>query len=513
LACLQRFSAFKDSRLGLPRSVLIVTLAIGTIAVLSCRNQPAPSSDTAGPPTAPVASGAAQTAPTTRAQLTFDRGDFLGAMNRLHQFYASAEGLKRPNGLSIDGAPDFLGIAAWVFDVYLACRSAGQSADAAWSEVVAQITQSEEWRLKHPGETSRQPLGCTATVQLDRAEFLQAMQRLHVFYRAPNGLQRPGGLSIDSAPDFLGIAAWVFDVYLNARFGGAAVDAAWTLVVQNIEASEEWRAKHPDPSATVRFAVIGDYGIAGPPARDVSLLVKSWKVDFVVTTGDNNYMTGAASTIDANVGQYYADFIVPYLGMFPATPGSGNRFFPTLGNHDWETAGAKPYLDYFTLPGNERYYDVVHYPVHVFALDSDPHEPDGRSPASLQAQWLQGRLAASTLPFRIVVLHHAPFSSGPNGSDATLQWPYGSWGASAVLAGHDHTYERIVRDGLPYVVNGTGGYDLYAFGPPVAGSTVRFNADFGAMLVEADRKGAVFTFITRTGVVVDSFKVAPYERP
>jgi hypothetical protein len=101
--------------------------------------------------------------------------------------FVGAEGLQRPKGLSIDGAPDFLGVAAWVFDVYLACRSAGQSADAAWSEVVAQITQSDEWKLKHAGETPRQSRGCTAAVQLDRAEFLQAMQRLHVFYRAPNG--------------------------------------------------------------------------------------------------------------------------------------------------------------------------------------------------------------------------------------------------------------------------------------------------------------------------------------
>jgi tartrate-resistant acid phosphatase type 5 len=434
-------------------------------------------------------------------------------MNRLHQFYAAADGLKRPNGLSIDGAPDFLGLAAWVFDVYFACRSSGQSPDDAWNEVVARITQSEEWRVKHPGETPRPPRGCRAAVQLDRGEFLQAMQRLDVLYRAPEGLQRSGGLSIEGTPDFVGIAAWIFDIYLNARLGGTAVDTAWAQVVQNIEASDEWRAKHPEASATVRFAVIGDYGIAGVPARDVSLLVKSWKVDFILTTGDNNYMTGAASTIDANIGQYYADYIVPYLGSLPAAPGTSNRFFPTLGNHDWETAGAKPYLDYFTLPGNERYYDLVRYPVHVFALDSDSHEPDGVSSTSPQANWLQDRLAASTLPFRIVVLHHAPFSSGPNGSTAALQWPYRSWGASAVLAGHDHTYERIVVDGLPYVVNGAGGYELYAFGPPVAGSVARFNADFGAMLVEADRNRAVFTFSTRSGAIVDSFTVAPHGRP
>src|ERR1041385_3886659 len=105
---------------------------------------------------------------------------------------------------------------------------------------------------------------------------------------------------------------------------------------------------------SIRFAVIGDYGFAGQPELDVSNLVKSWNPDFVITTGDNNYENGAASTIDQNIGQYYHEFISPYTGAY----GSGdtvNRFFPSLGNHDWVTTGATPYLNYFTLPGNERY--------------------------------------------------------------------------------------------------------------------------------------------------------------
>src|SRR4051812_29681044 len=141
-------------------------------------------------------------------------------------------------------------------------------------------------------------------------------------------------------------------------------------------------------TSSVRFAVIGDYGLAGPAEADVAALVKSWSPEFIVTTGDNNYDKGGAATIDANVGQYYHDFIYPYLGAY----GNGadrNRFFPILGNHDWYTAGALPYLNYFTLPGNERYYDMVWGPVHVFALDSDQHEPDGVTPNSLQGNWLR----------------------------------------------------------------------------------------------------------------------------
>ena len=82
-----------------------------------------------------------------------------------------------------------------------------------------------------------------------------------------------------------------------------------------------------------------------------------------------------------------------------------------------------------------------------------------------------------------------------------------------MVSGHDHTYERVTRDGLSYFVNGAGGYELYAFGAPVAGSAVRYNADFGAMLVEANRNGATFKFINRAGVVVDSHQIAPHGTP
>src|SRR5215212_4305264 len=126
---------------------------------------------------------------------------------------------------------------------------------------------------------------------------------------------------------------------------------------------------------SARFAVIGDYGWAGQAALDVSNLVRSWNPDFIITTGDNNYDNGAASTIDPNIGQYYHDFIFPYTGTYgPGAP--FNKFFPALGNHDWNTAGATPYLSFFTLPNNERYYDFASGPVHLYSIDSDGHEPD-----------------------------------------------------------------------------------------------------------------------------------------
>ena len=34
-----------------------------------------------------------------------------------------------------------------------------------------------------------------------------------------------------------------------------------------------------------------------------------------------------------------------------------------------------------------------------------------------------------------------------------MRWTFQEWGASVVLSGHDHTYERILMGGFPYFVN------------------------------------------------------------
>ncbi len=267
----------------------------------------------------------------------------------------------------------------------------------------------------------------------------------------------------------------------------------------------------PIPSETpipqiVRFAVIGDFGSGKQPEADVAALVKSWNPDLIITTGDNNYPDGASETIDHRIGQFFHEFIAPYVGSY-GEGGQENRFFPSLGNHDWYSTGAQPYLDYFTLPGNERYYDFNWGPVHFYALDSDSREPDGVGRTSQQAVWLQNQLAVSTSPWDIVYFHHAPYSSGIQGDVDWMQWPFAEWGADVVLSGHDHTYERILRDGIIYFVNGLGGYSKYSFFGVIDGSQMRYNQDYGAMLVEASENAIRFQFINRLNEVIDTFEI------
>ncbi|HEY1014973.1 MAG TPA: metallophosphoesterase [Herpetosiphonaceae bacterium] len=253
----------------------------------------------------------------------------------------------------------------------------------------------------------------------------------------------------------------------------------------------------------VPIAVIGDYGVDGPAPGLVGGLVASWQPEAVFTTGDNNYPVGAAETIDPHIGQHYHRFIAPYLGVYG--PGAErNQFFPALGNHDWLTAGAAPYLDYFALPGNERYYEVAVGPTRWFVLDSDPNEPDGVSADSIQGRWLRDRLAAAEECWKIVTMHHPPYSSAAHGSNAWMQWPFAEWGADLVLGGHDHDYERIERGGMTYVVNGLGGAAPYGFPAIVEGSVIRYNARHGAMRLLAGADSLLLEFVTIDGELIDS---------
>jgi len=103
------------------------------------------------------------------------------------------------------------------------------------------------------------------------------------------------------------------------------------------------------------------------------------------------------------------------------------RFFSVIGNHDY-SAGVTGYTSYFTLPGNERYYDFTKGPVHFFAIDSVA-DRDGVSSTSKQALWLKSKMTASTSSWDIVYFHYLPYTSSAVHSSTTyMRWPFKSWG-------------------------------------------------------------------------------------
>ena len=277
---------------------------------------------------------------------------------------------------------------------------------------------------------------------------------------------------------------------------------------------------------TVRVGVIGDFGAAtmGPPHINneaaVADLVKSWDtpnepLDGILTVGDNNYPDGLSTDIETNIGQFYGEYIKGH----PDFSGGNNRFFPSIGNHDYGTHDCNiagnpyPYINYFDLPGNELYYDYVIGNVHFFVVDSDCHAADGVNAWSVQAQWLETQMTNSPHPWKIVYFHHAPYSSTPAGNSGYLQWDFKEWGATAIISGHYHLYERLQVDGLTYFVNGIGGNSLHNFTNVLPYSQVRYNQKHGAMLLTFSGNEANFKTLNIDHEVIDDYTIVKNNIP
>jgi hypothetical protein len=218
-------------------------------------------------------------------------------------------------------------------------------------------------------------------------------------------------------------------------------------------------------------------------------MIDTWDVSAVATAGDNTYEVPGCTPFTDSVGDYYDEYVND-----PAGP----RFFPALGNHDYENEGAglAAYRDYFAYLSTEadpqqRWYDTEVGGIHLFVLDSQA----GPTDIDAQRAWLQHGLEASRASdpaaWNVVVLHEPPFTSGKHEPDTAFRpaagWDYAGWGADVVVAGHQHIYEDVVVDGFHYVTAGIGTNGLSRGGCPaqlVAGSRV-CTEDEGALRLVA----------------------------
>jgi hypothetical protein len=129
----------------LARILAVATALLALLAIQQCNS--------VGDLRTQLADAKAQTLSEARASVASSmegqNAETQRVMTWLNDFYKSTDGLQRPEGLWIDGHPDFQGISMWVFDVYLRDRLRGQSEEEARRSVEEAIRQSDEWRTKH----------------------------------------------------------------------------------------------------------------------------------------------------------------------------------------------------------------------------------------------------------------------------------------------------------------------------------------------------------------------------
>jgi hypothetical protein len=296
--------------------------------------------------------------------------------------------------------------------------------------------------------------------------------------------------------------------------GGLLVDQAWPLIRRedlipgrapdNRLVPEAW----PIGSDVLTFAAIGDNGSGGRQAMAVAEeMARTYAMapyGLVSLLGDICYYGRIRDRFDDV-------FIRPMRPLIDA----GVTFELAVGNHDGQLHFSDVSLeeidDTLALLGTPaRYYSTTHGPVDFFYLDSSLPSFTGTA-GEEQLDWLDSMLAASSNQWKVVCLHHPPFSSGHHGptwwTAETLPPIMERRGVDLVLAGHDHHYERTHPiGGTTYVVSGGGCKTTEVHATSIT-AAAKSTLEFLHVDVRGDLLSA--TAIRPDGGTVDTFELRP----
>ncbi|HEX6287732.1 MAG TPA: DNRLRE domain-containing protein [Herpetosiphonaceae bacterium] len=222
----------------------------------------------------------------------------------------------------------------------------------------------------------------------------------------------------------------------------------------------------------------------------------------VFTTGDNAYDDGAS-----------AEFAQCYGASWGRHK---ERTRPAIGNHEYLTANARPYFDYFGAAAGEPGRGYYTYPLgnwRVFVLNTNCDRLGGCGPDTAQYQWLEAELTAAGASCVIAYFHHPRWSSGKyqvNESVRPLYQLMYQHGVELVVAGHAHSYERFapmtpdgeldLARGVRQIVVGTGGKNhIDVDVNHLPNSEVRNDDTFGVLKVVLHEASYEWQFIPEAG--------------
>ena len=193
-----------------------------------------------------------------------------------------------------------------------------------------------------------------------------------------------------------------------------------------------------------------------------------------------------------------------------------SRTRPAPGNHEFHSAGASFYFQYFGSAAGDPKDGFYSYDLgtwHVIVLNSECAEIGGCEAGSREEKWLRADLAAHPVACTLAYFHKPLFSSGgAHGDDLALK-PF--WqalydaNADVILNGHDHDYERFAPQtpdgfedrgrGIREFVVGTGGKNHRPFGEAHRNSEVRDATSFGVLKLKLKTNGYNWEFVPEAG--------------
>lgn len=277
---------------------------------------------------------------------------------------------------------------------------------------------------------------------------------------------RPDGRTVTSA-----------EGHLSGLTPGAR--QGWVAVVDGrARASGTITTAPVNPDAAIRFVVFGDYGAGGEDEWAVGRVAAAQDPAFTVVPGDNSYLVAAPALLDRNI-------FAPMRALLARGP-----FIATLGEHDAAWFGGREVTRALGLPGNGQRYVADYGPVRFIVL--------GIQADSADLPVVRAALARPGARRVYIVVHRPPAPGNPVIAVARGR-------VAAVLAGHNHRYERRVVDGVPLFTVGTGGAPRSRDErmTPRSADAAASLAEFGLLRVDDGPRGVRLVFIDAAGTVRD----------
>lgn len=267
----------------------------------------------------------------------------------------------------------------------------------------------------------------------------------------------------------------------------------------------------PSPGSPFRAMFVGD--TMSPYSDGVFTGAGTHGVELMLHGGDMQYQSNPSDTW---VGLSWA--MQPVLTSAPlhAAP----------GNHEHEDHDEFSQMYTRLLDGQaegvegQAYWHWDHGGVRFLAIDSETDDQDHKltTPGSLQVAWIEARLAEATADptiHTVVPFYHRPIYTlskhGPQLEQRAVLHPlFVEHGVHLVLQAHNHSYERMLVDGVTYVTDGGGGALLYDVNGSVEDhpeeEVLRLvsSQTFGFSLLDFDETGVALTRIDDEGATVDT---------
>jgi acid phosphatase type 7 len=254
-------------------------------------------------------------------------------------------------------------------------------------------------------------------------------------------------------------------------------------------------------ASSYHFLVYGDTRTRHDVHRKVvEAILKDGVPDFAIQSGDL-----VENGEDSSLWPIYFDIEKNLLSQL--------AFFPVLGNHERNT---RDFYDFFQAMA--PYYSFHWGNAHFMVINSDIASSAVNKPArdafwAEQTRWLEDELQASqNAEYRIVVAHHPPFSAvssrqGSNPEMRALIPMFEKYHVSIAFFGHDHNYQRNLKNGIQYVISGGGGAPLYDVDKPDAATSQK--AISVENFVKVSVEGKVMTVQAKAldGKILDEFEV------